>query len=147
MEISRNISCLSTTNGADVLHNMLTEMFTHQIILKMFHFKTGSYAAHKASDAYLGKFAVNFDRFMEVAQGIKEFGGDNRKVSTQTININNIPVFSSADHLIDYMEHFINAVLVQNILIKKSSKQTGILAIRDEMIADAQQLVYLLKFK
>lgn len=35
----------------------------------MFHFQTKNYGAHKASDKYPEKFAVNFDRYVEVVHG------------------------------------------------------------------------------
>ena len=32
-------------------------LLNHQIVLKLFHFQTTTYGAHKASDAYLEKYA------------------------------------------------------------------------------------------
>ena len=51
------------------LNNYLEEFTKHQLEMKMYHFQTKSYGAHKASDAYLVKYMVNMDQFMEVGQG------------------------------------------------------------------------------
>lgn len=130
---------------ASALHHMLCEMFAHQIKIKMFHFQTPSYAAHKATDKYLQKFAANFDRFMEVAQGIREFGGRDRKIATQRINLD-VDMMKTTDELCQYLESFIKDVL-DTVFLRSSVKQSGLMAIRDEMVADAQQLVYLLHFE
>ena len=45
--------------------------FEHQLTIKMFHFQTKKYGAHKAADKYLVKYQANLDRYMEVYQGEK----------------------------------------------------------------------------
>ena len=54
----------------EVLTKVCEDMLTHHIAMKMFHFQTDSYAAHKASDTYIEEFLKFHDTFMETAQGI-----------------------------------------------------------------------------
>src|SRR5690606_4852056 len=48
----------------------LNSMFDYFIVIKILHFLTNNFGAHKASDNYLKLFLDNFDKFMESAQGI-----------------------------------------------------------------------------
>src|SRR5271170_3763321 len=62
-------------NNKQVLEQVLEQQilpwfFRHQIYIKMFHFQTKKYGAHKASDSYLEKFSANMDRFVETMQGV-----------------------------------------------------------------------------
>lgn len=131
-------------NKEKALSNLLTYFFEHQIIIKMFHFQTTDYAAHKATDVYLAGFLIQFDRFMEVAQGIKEIGGEERKVKMDGIELKT-EFAKSTDGLINYLDEFVDRV--NSAMKGDDSKCRGLAAIRDEIIADAQKLVYLLKFK
>lgn len=113
---------------------ILTMFFKHQLQLKMYHFQTKLYGAHKASDAYLITFAVNLDKFMEVSQGIhgnltmKQLTLDFPIATDETI-IAEISTFSS---------------LLRKLDLSESSELANI---RDGMVADAEQLKYLLTFK
>jgi hypothetical protein len=119
-----------------LIEELLSVFFQHQMKLKMYHFQTKSYGGHKASDAYLEKFANTFDKFLEVAQGI--FG----KVQTTQFKFS----FMTVD------DQSINNELDTYIKILKSldndlASYSELLNIRDELIGDAAQLKYLLTFK
>ena len=116
------------------IEKLVEHFFEHQTLLKMYHFQTKLYGAHKAVDAYLILFAQNMDRFMEAAQG--EFG----RLKNGKINISLTTV---TEKTVDKeLKKFIS------ILDKKIPHSCpDLLAIRDEMVADVQQLRYLLTFK
>lgn len=110
--------------------------FKHQLQLKMFHFQTKTYGAHKASDAYLDKFADNLDRYIEVAQGA--FGRLNMKeLDIKFTIVNDDTISTELDKFISTLKEY------DEFLIKHSE----LLNIRDEIVADAEQLKYLLTFK
>lgn len=116
------------------MESLLQLCFCHIIKIKMFHFQTKSYAKHKSSDEYFGKFLDNFDKFFEVYQGI------NGKFNINKININiSIPTDETIGKEIDNTVNCFNEIssFVQN---------TDLLNIRDEIIADLNQLKYLLTF-
>ena len=126
---------MSTLKNQDVI---LTEMFSHYITLKMYHFQTKLYGAHKASDAYVGGFLINFDKFMEVSQGTF------KTVSSKTLDIKagmvtDVTVFAYLDTFIDFLNQF------EKLLGK--GQYSDLYNIRDEMKADANQLKYLLRFE
>ncbi len=122
--------------GKKALEKSLEHFFSHQIKLKLYHFQTNSYGAHKASDAYLTEFLANFDLFMEVAQGIYgKLETSELNISFETLNDNSI-----MNELDDFVEML--AQLSQYIV-----GNTDLLNIKDEMIAEANKLKYLLTFK
>ena len=118
-----------------LIDQLLEYFFHHQIVLKMYHFQTKSYGAHKASDAYLATLLANFDKFFEVAQGI--YG----KVDMNEINVR--IQCANDDNIVQHLEKFISTLKGLDGKIK----DTSLINLRDEMVADAQQLKYLLTFK
>lgn len=109
--------------------SLIEVLFEHQLTMKMFHFQTAKYSAHKESDVYLVKYEKNLDRFMEVMQG-------NGRLQNKTIELQ-FPVVN--DSTID--QHLTNMLNYLN-----SIKSNELNVIRDEMVADIQQLRYLLTF-
>lgn len=128
---------MSQNIGNETLSVMLKVFFTHIIKLKMYHFQTQKYGAHKASDKYLEKFLGNFDRFMEVAQGI------HGKVDDQKIELN-IDVINDSS-INGELDKFAEILNQDSESFYKSNKD--LLAIRDEMLAEVNQLKYLLTFQ
>ena len=102
--------------------------FEHQIQIKMLHFQTKDYGAHKELDTYLQKFLTNFDKYMEVSQGIS----GRLKLTKLDIQISTTPKLN------DFIR-----------IINKSKNQVSsdLSAILDDMTADVNQLKYLLTFK
>lgn len=120
----------------DLQNKLLKAFFIHKTAIKMLHFQTKSYGAHKALDGYLEKFDANFDRFMEVSQGI--FGDTDLKsidIKVKTMTDSNVQ-----SKLSDF------AQMLQE-LSKSHDEHPDLLAIRDEMLSDVNQLKYLLTFK
>jgi hypothetical protein len=113
------------------LNALLRKFFEHALLIKLFHFQTERWGAHKASDDYYGKFQAKLDRFMEVAQG---------EVGTVTVKHMPLQLETLTDSTIDaYLGSF--ARVLEGI--KNSS---ALRAIRDEMLADLYQFRYLLTF-
>ena len=124
------------TNTKLIFEKLVRVFFKHQMQLKMFHFQTKNYGAHKASDSYLEEFANNFDKFMEVAQGtFGKLESQNMTFSFDTLNDNTIT---------EELENFINLLKQLDAYLIRNS---DLLNIRDEMVGNAQQLKYLLSFK
>jgi len=121
------------------LETLMELFFQHYLVLKMYHFQTNLYGAHIASDAYLHDFLNLFDKFMEVAQGI--YG----KLNTRgfTLKVRTIDDQTIDNYLADFVDMLQN---LGSILDLNSERATDLLNLRDEMLASANQLVYLLKF-
>jgi hypothetical protein len=119
------------------LNKLTMNLLNHQIVLKLFHFQTELYGAHKASDAYLEKYASTMDKFLEIAQGI--YGKITLKKYTLTGSSHtDTNIIKHLDGMITLLRNKINDVLAD---------YTDLISIRDDLIADAEQLKYLLTFK
>jgi hypothetical protein len=112
--------------------------FHHQTAVKMSHFQTESYAVHKETDAYLLIFSPLFDRFMEVLQGSLS------KVKVKKLECEDIIVPDSADDLIGHLRYFRKTL---HDLCKDMKGLPGLMAVRDELMSNAEQLIYVLTFK
>jgi DNA-binding ferritin-like protein len=134
-------------------HSSSTNKYTHQRIVTMFlqmlntvklyHWKTSSYAQHKATDELYGNLNTNIDTFVEVMLG--KTGG--------RVNL----TFVKTLHLLDYtnVEDFKREVAkYKQFLIDMNKDDTlnitnnsDLLNIRDEILANLNQFTYLLTFK
>jgi len=113
------------------------------MMVKLFHWKTHSYATHKATDELYSKLNENIDRFIEVLLGKT----NSRVYITKTRSLpiydfNNVEIFKAKiqafkSYLVD---------LNEEPFIKKMSN-ADLLTIRDEILADLNQFLYLLTFK
>lgn len=117
------------------LEKLLEYFFKHYIRIKMYHFQTGNYGAHKATDQYLITYLVNFDRFMEVAQ--KQY-----KVSQRDIKLD-IDLMTDQD----YLGHLDTFSELLEVLKNALEYDPDLSNITDEMLANVNQLKYLLTFK
>jgi hypothetical protein len=108
--------------------------------IKIYHWQTLSYARHIASNDLLAKLDTNLDQFVEVfigKYGRPKFGG-----KTANIHLNNF-------HDKDAPELIRNAIhWLENNLSKKLKKtDTDLLNIRDTIVADLNQVLYLFTLK
>jgi len=119
------------------LNKLTMNLLNHQIVLKLFHFQTELYGAHKASDGYLEKFAQTMDKFLEIAQGI--YGKITLKKYTLTGSSH------SDENIIKHIDGMIT--LLREKIDDVLGEYTDLINIRDELVGDAEQLKYLLSFK
>jgi len=111
------------------------------VMVKLFHWKTHSFATHKATDELYSSLNEHFDDFIEVLLGKT---GDRinltRQKSIQLIDLD------SQDKLKIKMESFIN-YLANFSNNKTIMNNTDLLNIRDEILGDVNKFLYLLTFK
>jgi hypothetical protein len=119
------------------LNKVAMNLLNHQIVMKLFHFQTELYGAHKASDAYLEKFANTMDKFLEIAQGI--YG---------RLTIKKFKLEGSSHTDENIMKHIEGIIMLLRTGIDDVlDNYTGLINVRDELVGDAEQLKYLLSFK
>lgn len=105
--------------------------------IKMYHWNTYDYSAHKATDELYSTLSDNVDKFMEVYMG-----ATNQRISISSrtsISLNNLNKASMKSYIqksIHYLEK-----------IKLPSTNTDLYNIRDEMLANLNQFLYLFTFK
>ena len=113
------------------------------MMIKLFHWKTHSYAIHKATDELYERLNKNIDRFVEVLLGKTEsriYLSNNKSLTLY--DLNNIELFKNK--IYEFKNYLVD--LNENTFIKKMSN-ADLLTIRDEILADLNQFLYLLTFK
>ena len=112
-------------------------------MVKLFHWKTTSYATHKATDDLYTKLNANIDEFVEVLLGKTGIRTD--LMSNKTIRLVDL---SSAESLKREVEAFKGYLvsLNDNAAMKKMSN-TDLYNVRDTILGDMNQFLYLLTFK
>lgn len=117
--------------------------FEMLLMVKLFHWKTHSYATHKATDELYSKLNEDIDKFIEILLGktgsrIDLMG----QKSIQLIDLN------SQDNLKSKIESFKSYLVgLTNNKGLSSMTNTDLLNIRDEILGDMNQFLYLLTFK
>jgi len=125
--------------------------------IKLYHWKTHSYATHKATDELHGKIAGNVDTFVETMLGKGTDKGTDKGTGLGTglgsrINLTNVKSIPLKDfnHVQDFkreMVSFINyLVSLNNTSLFKMPSSSDLITIRDELLQDMNQFLYLLSF-
>jgi hypothetical protein len=113
------------------------------IMVKLYHWKTYSYATHKVTDELYSKLNENIDRFIEVLMGKTDTHIDlkNQKFlpiyDLHTVNELAYKITQFKTYLVD---------LNNNGFMKKMNN-ADLFTIRDEILADLNQFLYLLSLK
>jgi len=118
-----------------VIHKLL-EMIN---VVKLYHWQTQSYSIHKATDKLYENLNENVDRFVEVY-----LGKDNSRIKKWDSEMSIIQYNRKKDfksRMFEYREFLTD--LSNNFDEKKDS---DLLNIRDEILADINQFLYLFSF-
>ncbi len=141
---TRNHRSSSSSASFSVFQKEITVIFLEMLLMvKLFHWKTTSYATHKATDELYTKMNANIDSFVEVLLG---------KTGLRTDLMNNKHIrlvdLSSTESLKREIEAFKGYLvsLNDNAAMKKMSN-TDLYNIRDTILGDLNQFLYLLTFK
>jgi DNA-binding ferritin-like protein len=135
---------MSNTSSLSEFQKEITVVFLEMLLMvKLFHWKTTSYATHKATDDLYTKLNANIDEFIEVLLGKSGFRTD--LMSNKTIRLVDL---SSAESLKREIEAFKGYLisLNDNPAMKKMFN-ADLYNIRDTILGDMNQFLYLLTFK
>lgn len=116
-------------NGGDIVSTML--LIRNQV--KLYHWQTKSFARHKATDDLVTSLDTNIDKFVEVFMG--KYG---RPKVTKTMSLHNFTE-SQAKSFVEKQVKYLQVVLPK----KLGSNDSDLLNIRDEILADLNQVRYL----
>lgn len=112
--------------------------------IKLYHWKTYSYATHKATDELYASLGSNIDKFVEVLLGKAQ-----NRIKLRT---NNIPVKDMNNpqdfkrEIETYKSYLVN-LSNNKALGAGGMTNTDLLNIRDEILGDLNQFLYLFTFK
>lgn len=113
------------------------------MMVKLFHWKTTSYATHKATDELYTKLNANIDSFIEVLLG--KSGSRIDLMSNKHIKLVDLSSQESLKREVDIFKKYL--VELDNNKALKNMSNTDLYNIRDTILADMNQFMYLLTFK
>ena len=108
--------------------------------IKIYHWQTKSYARHKASDSLVNNLSSKLDKFVEVIQGSRL----KRIIIPKSFNkfVFDNQTDNSALKLLLELKKWLESTLPKYL----EKTDTELLNIRDDILADVQQTIYLFTF-
>jgi len=119
----------------------IVKIFLEMInMVKLYHWKTHSFSEHKATDELHERLTEKTDRFIEVLMGKDQSRVDLIEKNIELLDPDSVKDFK--DRIYSYRE------FLQDINIYFDTRNdTDLLNIRDEILADLNQFLYLLSLK
>ena len=119
------------------------KFFETLLMIKLFHWKTKSYATHKATDDLYSSINGNMDKFIEVLLGKTNTRIDLTSQGTiQLIDLTSQEQLKSK--IDDFKGYLVGLTTDRNI---EQMTNTDLLNIRDEILGDLNRFLYLLTFQ
>ncbi len=119
----------ASSSGGDIVTHMLT--IRNQV--KLYHWQTGSFARHKATDDLTASLDEKIDEFVEVYMG--KYG---RPKVSGTIKLHNFSDTAAKSFVAKETKY-----LTVELPKKVKSSDTDLLNIRDEILGDLNKVLYL----
>jgi DNA-binding ferritin-like protein len=107
--------------------------------VKLYHWKTYSYSQHKATDELYDRLNENIDKFIEILLGKEEARIKVLKKHVDLLDTKN--TYELKNRMYEYREF-----LTEMNSIFDSKKDSDLLNVRDEILGDINQFLYLLTF-
>ena len=108
--------------------------------VKLYHWQTKSYSRHKATDDAVEKLDSLIDQYVEVYMG--KYGRPRMTASTGTLVVKNV----SEQAMVRFIQQAI-AYLQKDLVKHLKASDTDLINLRDEIMADLHQLLYLFTLK
>lgn len=122
----------------------ITVVFLEMIMMvKLFHWKTHSYATHKATDELYASLNEHIDNFIEVLLG--KTGSRIDLMSKKTISLIDLNSQESLKSKIASLKSYL--VGLDNNKALSTMSNSDLFNIRDEILGDLNKFLYLLTFK
>ena len=109
------------------------------IMIKLYHWKTHSYSQHKATDHLYDDLNEKIDRFVEVLLGKSKYRVN---MLEKKMNLYDLDTKQELrEHIFEYRDFLVN---MNQIFSEK--RDSDLFSIRDDILADLNQFLYLLTF-
>jgi hypothetical protein len=113
-----------------VVNTIVSQFLAIKCNINVYHWRTLSYARHKASDELLSDISNNIDLFVETLIGITGVRPDR------------VPSFTMVDIIDDNAVVYLNDVI--DYLEKLAIKDSSLASIRDDMLVNLNKTLYLM---
>ena len=135
---------MTNTSSLSAFQKEITVKFLEMLLMvKLFHWKTHSFATHKATDDLYTKLNANIDSFIEVLLGKSGLRTD--LLSNKNIRLVDLSSQESLKREIEGFKGYL--VNLNNSKAMKQMTNTDLFNIRDTILGDLNQFLYLLTFK
>ena len=132
------------TNKNKYSHAHIVSMFLQMLnTVKLYHWKTTSFAQHKATDELYAQLNESIDTFVETMLG--KSGSRVYLSGTKTIPLLDYNDLSDFKKEVQQYKHYL--IGMSNDEILKNGSNTDLLNVRDEILGHLNQFTYLLTFK
>jgi DNA-binding ferritin-like protein len=111
--------------------------------VKLYHWKTTSFAQHKATDELYSQLNESIDTFVETMLG--KSGSRVNLTGTKSIPLLDYTELSGFKREVEHYKHYL--IGMTNDATLNSGTNTDLLNIRDEILGHLNQFTYLLTFK
>lgn len=139
---SRSSMSKSMGNLQNFEQNIIVHFLEILNIVKLYHWKTYTYATHKATDEFYDKLGDNIDTFVETLLGRH---GDRVNLSkVKSISLKDFNSLKDFKREITDFSKYLTAL--NNTPLFKDPTSSDLLTIRDEILQDVNQFLYLLTF-
>jgi len=140
----RKVSSTKNSSSISKFKKEVTVIFFEMLLMvKLFHWKTYSYATHKATDDLYSELNENIDKFIEILLG--KTGSRIDLMGHKSISLIDL---NSPEQLKSKIESFKSYLVgLTNNKGLSSMTNTDLLNIRDEILGNMNQFLYLLTFK
>ena len=134
----------STGSSLFTFQKQITIVFLDMLMMvKLFHWKTHSYATHKATDQLYDSLNDNMDKFIEVLLG--KTGSRIDLMNNKTISLIDLNSQESLKSKIMSLKSYL--VGLNNNKALSTMSNSDLFNIRDEILGDLNKFLYLLTFK
>jgi DNA-binding ferritin-like protein len=144
MNKNKTRSMNKSMNKSKYSHQHIVSMFLQMLnTVKLYHWKTTSFAQHKATDELYSQLNESIDSFVEIMLG--KSGSRVNLTGTKTIPLLDYTELSGFKTEVEQYKHYL--IGMSNDEILKNGSNTDLLNVRDEILGHLNQFTYLLTFK
>lgn len=144
MKSSKNTTRSQRKNLLKNFQREITVKFLEILLMiKLFHWKTTSFATHKATDELYASLNTNIDTFIEVLLG--KSGSRTDLLSNKNIALIDLNSQEQLKSKIDSIKSYL--VDLDSNKALRTMSNTDLFNIRDEILGDLNKFLYLLTFK
>ena len=139
----RTIRNLRTTSLKGFQQEITLKFLYMLNTIKLYHWKTRNYATHKATDSLYSKLGESTDKFIEILLGKTETRTN--LLGKKTIKLKDIKSHEEFKKEIEKYASYL--VDLENNPAMKTMKNYDLYSIRDEILGDLNQFLYLFTMK
>jgi len=134
----------SNSSSLAIFQKEIAVVFLEMLLMvKLFHWKTTSYATHKATDELYTKLNANIDSFIEILLG--KTGSRIDLMSNKNIKLVDLSSQESLKREVEAFKGYL--VSLDDNKAMRTMSNTDLYNIRDTILGDMNQFLYLLTFK